>query len=182
MKNDEILTNLLRDAENGNADELMRHCCPYIRTVLRSKVPPSDIDDVAQEILCMVIRKLNQLNGHGEKFMPWLRKLACNKAADFWRDRYRHRTKALPTFTDDLESCQNERSPDIEVSEEEERIRLYEALASLPEPRQTIMRLYYLEGIRTPEIACKLNMSEQAVRRQMMNAREAMRQLFQADQ
>jgi RNA polymerase sigma factor (sigma-70 family) len=182
MKNDEILTNLLTEAINGNANDLMQHCYPYVRTILRSKVPSSDIDDVAQDVLCMVMRRLGQLNGRGEKFLPWLRKLACNKAADFWRDRYRHHTEALPTFTDDLTSCQTNLSPDVEVSEDEERTRLYEALGSLPEPRQTIMRLYYLESVGTPEIAAKLNMSEQAVRRQMMNAREAIRQVFRADQ
>lgn len=53
----------------------------------RQDIPPSDVDDLLQEILIAVVRYLPSFrhSGHLGAFRSWLRTIACNRTADYWR-------------------------------------------------------------------------------------------------
>src|SRR3954452_20618951 len=61
---------------------------PLLMAWLRQQdVPPSDRDDLLQEILIAVVRYLPSFHhsGHLGAFRTWLRTIACNRTADYWR-------------------------------------------------------------------------------------------------
>src|SRR5262245_52060169 len=53
----------------------------------RQGVPPSEIDDLVQEILLSVVRSLPQFDHSGRvgAFRAWLRSIACSRILDYWR-------------------------------------------------------------------------------------------------
>jgi serine/threonine-protein kinase len=62
---------------------LMRH---WLR---RANLQPSDIDDVVQDVLGVVVRKVSgfQHSGRPGSFRAWLRAITVNRLRDYWRAR-----------------------------------------------------------------------------------------------
>jgi RNA polymerase sigma-70 factor (ECF subfamily) len=57
----------------------------------RQSVPPSDTDDLAQDILVELVKYLPSFVHSGQRgaFRAWLRTIACNRTSDYWRARGR---------------------------------------------------------------------------------------------
>lgn len=53
----------------------------------RQNVPPSDLEDLSQEILLTVVKHLPsfQHSGHRGAFRSWLRTVVSSRTADYWR-------------------------------------------------------------------------------------------------
>jgi RNA polymerase sigma-70 factor (ECF subfamily) len=67
----------------------------------RELVPPSDVDDLVQEVMAVLVRELPTFAydpGRGS-FRGWLRTVAVNRLRMFWRSR---RTRPLATGDSDL--------------------------------------------------------------------------------
>ena len=97
---------------------------------------------------------------------------------DFWRDRYKQHNESLPTFSEDIDRLQDNQTPDKILSEIEQRNILYESIATLPEHKQEVVRMFYLEEIGTPDIAEKLGINVATLRRWLMESRDELRRLL----
>lgn len=84
---------LLLRARGGEPDswrELVRMYSPFIRTQLRrAKLPEDDLDDLTQDILLQLHRKISQFdhNGRTGAFRRWLRVVTLNRARAYLRAR-----------------------------------------------------------------------------------------------
>jgi RNA polymerase sigma-70 factor (ECF subfamily) len=76
-------------------DDLYR---PLLRAwTARVGVPASDVDDLVQDILLVVFRKVAEFTRRGQgSFRAWLRTILANRVGDYWR-----RQKHAPTATGD---------------------------------------------------------------------------------
>jgi len=81
----------LRDRSDGEAwDRLVRLYTPLIRGWLKRHLPQSaDEDDLAQQVLTVVVEKLPTFehNGRPGAFRAWLRGICVNRLRMFWRTR-----------------------------------------------------------------------------------------------
>jgi len=178
MKNDKELINLIQQAIHGDATALMERCLPYIRKLLRSHIPAQDLDDVVQDVLHKVLRRLNQLSNNHDKFKNWISVLSRNTANDYWRGKYRQLTEDIPKLTEDLETCPVTKSSEQLAIQSEEILGLDCALKNLSPNKETVMRMYYFDGIPTAAIAKKLNQNENTIRRWMMESRTELKKML----
>ena len=94
-------------------DDLYR---PLLRAwMARAGVAASDVDDLVQEVLLVVVRKISGFERRGKgAFRTWLRTILANKMGDYFR-----RQKYLPTATGDsdfLRQIDELESPDSALS------------------------------------------------------------------
>jgi RNA polymerase sigma-70 factor (ECF subfamily) len=95
-------------------DDLYR---PLLRAwMARAGVAASDVDDLVQEVLLVVVRKISGFERRGKgAFRTWLRTILANRMGDYFR-----RQKYLPTATGDsdfLRRLDELESPDSALSQ-----------------------------------------------------------------
>ena len=101
------------DADWRRLDELYR---PLLRGwVARVGVPASDVDDLVQDVLLVVVRKISGFERRGKgAFRTWLRTILANRMGDYFSKQ-----KHLPTATGDsdfLRRLDELESPDSALS------------------------------------------------------------------
>jgi RNA polymerase sigma-70 factor (ECF subfamily) len=109
----ERLASAPTDADWRRLDDLYR---PLLRAwVARAGVPASDVYDLVQEVLVVVVRKISGFERRGKgAFRAWLRTILANKVGDYFSKQ-----KHLPTATGDsdiLRRLKELESPDSALS------------------------------------------------------------------
>lgn len=99
------LLDQLRVASNSEAwTRLVDLYGPLIRSWLRRQgLPTQDVDDVVQEVLTVVVRRVGEFDRQPRTgaFRRWLRTIAINCLRDFWRAR---RNKAQASGDDKVQA------------------------------------------------------------------------------
>ena len=130
-----------------------------------------DIEDLAQEVLAVVIRKLPEFQRRPQlgSFRRWLRSIAVNCLRDFWRaQRYRPRLTGQHSFgavLDQLEDSQSALSKlwDREHDEHVTRHLLEKIRPRFEEKTWLAFQQVALQGIPVDEVARDLGMTANAV-------------------
>jgi RNA polymerase sigma-70 factor (ECF subfamily) len=145
---------------------------PLIRAWLgRHGLQPSDVDDLAQEVLQVLLRELPHFHHNLRRgaFRRWLRAIVVNRLRTFWRER-----RALPQpggadigpLLDQLEDADTDLS---RAWDEEHDRHVARRLLELIEPdfepaTWRAFRLLVLEARPTAEVADTVGISANAVR------------------
>jgi RNA polymerase sigma-70 factor (ECF subfamily) len=72
---------------------------PLVHRWLRpAHLQPADADDLAQEVLAVVVRKVPEFrhDGRAGSFRAWLRAITAHRLRDHWRAKYAHAPPAGP--------------------------------------------------------------------------------------
>jgi RNA polymerase sigma-70 factor (ECF subfamily) len=136
---------------------------PFVTSLVKSD---SDAREIMQEVflkLWLQREALSKIDNPG----GWLRTVTSNTAYDFLRKQARYeirltRIQAIQPQSDD-EFWQK-------FDAKQARILVYEALRKLPFRRRQIFQLNKIEGFSRKEIAEQLNISENTVRNQLVDA------------
>jgi RNA polymerase sigma-70 factor (ECF subfamily) len=168
-----LLERLRLGADAASWERLVALYTPLIRGTLgRYGLQPSDVDDLAQEVLQTVHRELPHFH-HDLRtgaFRRWLRTIVVNRLRPFWRTR---RTQArafggvdLGTVLDRLEDPESDLS---RLWDQEHDRHVARRLLELIEPEfepatWRAFRLLVLEGQPTREVAQALGVTPNAVR------------------
>jgi RNA polymerase sigma-70 factor (ECF subfamily) len=143
----------------------------------------ADAEDVTQDVLLQVVRKLHTFRG--ESALPtWLHRVTVN-AALAHREKRANRQKHENATGDDATLEGNAEppgavklprsSPAAIALQGEQRELIDRAIKRLPEPFRDIYVLADVEGLPNPEIADMLGMSVSAVKSRLHRARQRMR-------
>ncbi|MHC4931042.1 MAG: RNA polymerase sigma factor [Planctomycetota bacterium] len=126
-----------------------------------------EVEDVAQEVFLKVFTRIGAFDERS-KFYTWLYRVAANAAKDHVKKRSRRPAVALDeeVGTPDLEPGPGERAASAEV-----RLRVREAIASLPPRYREVLALRELEGLSYNEIASVLKISIGTVESRLHRAR-----------
>jgi RNA polymerase sigma-70 factor (ECF subfamily) len=163
----------LRDRLDGEAwQRLVSLYSPCIHSWLRRyALQPSDADDVTQEVLGVVARRLPEFE-HNQRpgaFRAWLRAITVNSLRAFVRYRQRH---PLPAGTRDLAGDLDQlEDPDSDLSrlwDQEHDRHVAARLLELVQPSFTpytwqAFRRSVLDGAPTAAVAAELGISANAV-------------------
>lgn len=163
-----------------SVEQVYHDYAPRVYNVARRMVS-SDIDaeDVTQEVLLQVVRKLPSFRGDAA-FPTWLHRVTVNAALSHRRRqavRHDHGMRNAGDLGDDgaLEVPGGFLSPDDEVLSGETRQLIDDAVAALPWAYRVVFLLADIEGLPNAEIAERLDMTLPAVKSRLHRARAMLR-------
>lgn len=164
-------------------EEVFRDYGPRVYNLARRMLNnDADAEDVTQDVLLQVVRKLGTFRGESA-FPTWLHRVTVNAALAHRRKAsYRQeRTVADPldAFIDDGRHLTpirswNLRPDEIAIDQEQQKL-VEEAIAELPESFRDIYLLADVEGLPNAEIADMLELSVPAVKSRLHRARLLLR-------
>lgn len=127
----------------------------WLLRYFRRRVPPEQIDDLVQETLFSVHRKLASYDAK-RAFVPWLAAISRYRFVDHLRLVYRH---ASDTCIDDVE---------LSVGSEEDaisaRVSLDRLFDALPRAQQAAIDLVKIKGLSIREASQRTGQSEASVK------------------
>src|SRR6202035_5427514 len=138
------------------------------RTLRYLGLPDADAQDGAQQVLCVLARRLDEIAPGAER--PFLFSTAMRVAAGLRRSA-RRRPEETETDLDALAAA----TPDAEALLDERRAHevLQRVLAALPVELRLVFVLYELEELTSPEIAGMLGVPVGTVASRLRRGREA---------
>ena len=141
---------VVRSAAQGDRRAITRiydHFAPVVHGLLLSRVPPSDAEDLVQDVFIAVLSKLPGLRDPSA-FPAWIVSITRNMAVEYHRRGRRWRDVA----------------PVREPSVNPETLLLVNTMQSLPEAYRETLVLRLVEGLTGPEIAERTGLTPDSVR------------------
>jgi RNA polymerase sigma-70 factor, ECF subfamily len=183
MTTDSELIRLSIDGDGTAFTELVRrHDRVVFGLIARYVVHAEDAKDVYQEVFLRVHRGLKSFR-FGSQFATWLHRITVNVCID----HARRSKRSVLTYADslnadsdaDAEADREPRSnipgPEQHVMDAETRLRVRDAIASLPPRQRMVFVLRHEEGKALGEIAAELGCGTGTVKRYLFDATRTMR-------
>ncbi len=165
-----------------SAEQVYHDYAPRVYNVARRMVATdTDAEDVTQDVLLQVVRKLPSFRGEAA-FPTWLHRVTVNTALSHRRrqaGRHGHGVRIatdLNTSDQTLDVPTSAPPPDGVALTAETRRLLDEAVAGLPLAYRTVFVMADVDGLANAEIAERLDMSLPAVKSRLHRARAMLRE------
>lgn len=149
------LAGLAQQGDRQAYATLLAACRRWLLRYFRRKVHPEAIDDLVQETLLSVHRKLASYDP-ARPVIPWLAAIARYRFVDHLRLAYRH--------ADDVELVDDAASVDDEEEAVMARLSLDRLFEALPEAQSRAIALVRLEGLSISEASASTGQSESLVK------------------
>ena len=120
-----------------------------------------DAEDLTERVFMRALRHIHNYNDRGLPFSAWLYRIAHNLVANWYRDNSRR--KEIP-LEDSLVVHPRSEHPEQELLRVEERERLLDVLRGIPEDRQQLILLKFVEHLSNAEIAAIMGRTEGAIK------------------
>jgi len=161
-----------RAGDRAAAERLLLDLLPRVRNLARYLMRgDSSADDVAQEALSIVYRKLGSYTGEG-KFSSWVDRIVARAAfAHYRRVKARQETELPASEAEDAGALTAPgRSFDFVA-----RRRLAAALDTLPEDQRVAVVMHHVLDLSVPEIAAEVSAPEETIRSRLRLGRARLR-------
>ena len=181
---DQKLVEALQRGEPGAVEALLDRYGGWIYRVARRLLnDPRDVEEVTQDVLLTVVRKIQTFKGEAA-FSSWLYRIAVNAAYQRLRAK-RARPEVslepfLPVFDDEGRYIEpvvdwSSKLNDPAVAEET-RAAIERSLSRLPEEYRVVIQLHDVEELPNEEVAATLGLTVAAVKSRVHRARLFLRQ------
>jgi RNA polymerase sigma-70 factor (ECF subfamily) len=169
----DLIQRIARDRDPQAFQDLFRLYGPRIKAMMMRQGADSDTaEDIAQETLFAVWRKAHMFVEQKGSLSTWVYTIARNLRID----RIRRQT-VWQDLPDEIEQTPSEEDlPDETLNREQQRVRIREALATLPPEQHEVVYLSYIEGLSHIEIADKLGAPLGTVKSRMRLAYQKIRE------
>ena len=165
-------------------DELFQNHAPRIYHLARRMLGnDADAEDVTQDVLLQVLRKMHTFRGDSA-FPTWLHRITVNAALAQRRKQARRDEHHLPDLMDQAFAGNGHHvtpvrrwsvAPDKQVLDQESHQVIEQAIARLPENYRDVYVLADVEGLPNAEIADMLGLAVPGVKSRLHRARLMMR-------
>ncbi len=167
---DDRLIEAAQEGDSAAFDVLVnRYQEQVYRLMVRACHHPDDAEEVALAAFGRAYEKLEQFEGRSS-FVSWLGRIATNLC---FRRRQKKEFEIVPL--DEANEPTDEDSPERQAVRREMHRIVREAVAALPEPDQSVLRLRDIEELSTERTAQKIGLSESAVKSRLHRARKTLR-------
>jgi RNA polymerase sigma-70 factor (ECF subfamily) len=166
-------------------EQIIRDYAPRVYTLARRILgSEADAEDVAQDVLMTVVRKLPTFRGDAA-IGTWLHRVTVNAALAYRRKRARRSEHVIgPEPLENLPETEPphgpfhpwSNAPDANLLNQETRELIEQAIANLPEIYRDVYVLADVEGLPNAEIGDILGLQVPAVKSRLHRARLLMRQ------
>lgn len=161
---------------------IYRDYAPRIFSIARRMLGnDADAEDVLQEVLLLVIRKLDTFRGESQ-LGTWLHRVTVNAALAHREKRFNRQKHEVGDLIDEIREKPPltsvnrwSVSPDETILAAEQHEIIESAIKTLPEPFRDVFVLADVEGLPNSEIADMLGLSIPAVKSRLHRARLRMR-------
>ncbi len=168
---DAALVAAARSGDRGALSRLHQAYAPVVHGILLSRLPPSDCDDLVQEVFLNVMRRLGSLRDD-RAFPAWVSTMARNLALSFFRGRGRagRNEAVVARIGPGGEEASAARpapqtpGPASEALSHLEAEEVLTVIRSLPEAYSETLILRLVEGLTGPQIAARTGMTHGSVR------------------
>lgn len=120
-----------------------------------------DAEDLTARVFFRAMAHIESYTERGVPFQAWLYRIAHNLVANWHRDRGRRKIIPLDEFV--AHSLRSE-APESQTEDQEEREQLLAAIRRLPEERQQLLLLKFIEHLSNAEIGEIMNRTEGAIK------------------
>jgi len=122
---------------------------------------PLDAEDLTSRVFFRAMRHITNYTDRGVPFSAWLYRIAHNLVANWHRDSSRHQEVELE---DGYRASKGEEYPEIALLESEEQQALMRLIRNLPEERQQLLILKFVEHMSNAEIGLIMDRTEGAIK------------------
>ena len=157
----------------------------WIAADLSRRLPPQDVQEVAQDTFVRAFRSLPSYRGDAP-FRIWLLRIARHAAMDFWRKRYRRRDRSFADLDDSsLLHAEDLRQADLagqqadRDAQESAREWLEAALRRLSPDDRAVITLVELEECTMEEAARRLGCGLSAIKVRAFRARRRLKTILE---
>lgn len=120
-----------------------------------------DAEDLTARVFFRAMGHIETYTERGVPFQAWLYRIAHNLVANWHRDKGRRKIIPLDEF---VASSLRAESPDKSAEDAEEQDRLMAAIRRLPEDRQQLLLLKFVEQLSNAEIGVIMDRTEGAIK------------------
>ena len=120
-----------------------------------------DAEDLTARVFYRAMGHIGNYEDKGVPFQAWLYRIAHNLVANFHRDKSRRKIIPLDEF---VASTLSSDAPDRRAEDNEEREQLMAAIERLPEERQQLLILKFVEHLSNAEIGAIMERTEGAIK------------------
>lgn len=120
-----------------------------------------DAEDLTARVFHRALVHIETYVERGIPFSAWLYRIAHNLVANWHRDRTRRKVIPLDEF---VASGLRAEAPDAMAESQEEHERLVEAVRRLPEERQQLLLLKFVDKLSNAEVGAIMDRSEGAIK------------------
>jgi len=185
---DEVKRNVIErppdpPAAPHSAEEVFHEYAPRVYNLARRMLSShADAEDVTQDVLLQVVRKLPSFRGESA-FPTWLHRVTVNTAIAHRRkravrDEHRDKSRTLDMVLEDAPAGPVRRwsiGPEEAALDRETQELIERAIAELPEDYRDVFVLSDVEGVPNAEIGEMLGLSLPAVKSRLHRARQKLR-------
>jgi RNA polymerase sigma-70 factor, ECF subfamily len=164
---DSSLVLAAREGDRAAFGGLYARYARMVHGILLARVPPSDVDDLVQDVFLRALPRLRDLRDVA-RFGPWLATITRNRANDYYRQ-----TRAVAAVTESLPEDEAE-LPASSTAPNAEAAMILAFVRSLPDAYRETLILRLVEGMTGPEIAARTGLTPGSVR---VNLHRGMQQL-----
>ena len=137
-----------------------------------------DAEDVLLDVFVAAMEYSKLADVPEERRLPWLLRVAQRKLVDQYRRSQRRSAIALEEVAETLETDETQ-APEQRALRQETQDHVRAAIRRLPALQQEVLRLRFVAGLRSREIAQVLGKRHGAVRMQLSRALNLLRTLYE---
>jgi RNA polymerase sigma-70 factor (ECF subfamily) len=138
-----------------------RHVSAIYRYVFYRTGNTDDSEDLTAKVFARALKHIHNYNDRGLPFTAWLYRIAHNVVANFHRDNSRHPSVPL----DEIELVNTHHDDaDRKIDDDRDQRRLIAAIRALPDERQHLIVLKFVQQLQNAEIGAIMNRSEGAIK------------------
>lgn len=175
MTEEQILSKL-RSKDPEGLEALMDRYLPYVSTIvwniLGDFMGIQDAEEVASDVFLAAWSQAETIRG--DTLKGWLGAVARNQA----KSKLRSAQKDLPLEEDVLE-FPDERTPDAQMEQAEQRRLIQKAIDQMGEPEREIFLRHYYYVQKVTQIALDLNLNESTVKSKLRRGRMRLKTILQ---
>jgi len=120
-----------------------------------------DTEDLTARVFFRAMAHIESYTERGVPFQAWLYRIAHNLVANWHRDRGRRKVIPLDEF---IAASLKSDAPDQQAEDQEERDALRAAIRRLPEERQQLLLLKFVDHLSNAEIGVIMDRTEGAIK------------------
>ncbi|KQT89305.1 hypothetical protein ASG49_16105 [Marmoricola sp. Leaf446] len=152
------LATALRDGRHDALEELFDRWSPLVHSLAWQALrDPHEADEVTQLVFVSAWRSRETLRPSDTALPAWLVGICRHRIADRFADRSRE-SRRLARMASEEDVLEADRVEVLGTEQFLEALTMEEALGALPEPRQTVVRLAFLEDQTHAEISRRLGL------------------------
>lgn len=145
--------------------QLYQRYAPTVLAYLHARLPAmADAEDLLAEVF---IAALRAVDGGESLGISWLMTVARHRVADYYRRRSRPGSHTLSSEGMDDAPAGDSDDPEWLALRAEERRELLGLIRRLPEEQQDLLALRFAAGLRCPQIAQLMGLTEDTVRKRL---------------